>query len=168
MSRVAPSDEDVKAIYREFYNPNPETGETKGLINQLVDGDMVLQDQQSVREIGGFNVYPWSSNTVTVQPIFYGPYTGYKEMLWRVQIDTAGALGTATYKVSYDGGSNWDLTLQKTKDDDNNQIRFSIANGMYIRWPAETYVEGEYWDVELFPSTDIATNAKISTIRAVR
>ena len=167
-SRVAPHDQTIRALYKQFYNPNPEIGETKGIINQLVDGDMVLQDQISVREAGGWNIYPYSSNSVTVYPIFSGEYTGNKEMIWRIQIDTAGEIGTATYKVSYDGGSNWDLTGQKTKDDDNNKIRFFIASGVWVRFPAETYSEGDYWDLELFPLSDTATNAKIGSIRGYR
>jgi|GEM_PF-1990321 len=161
---------DAKMLYKQVWNPDPGEGESKGLLNLLMDGEIVLQDQISVRETGekNFNVNPYSSNTVDFQPIFFGPYSGNKPMVWRIQIDTGGALGTATYKVSYDQGSNWDLTLQKTKDDDNNQIRFSIASGIYVRFPETTWVVNEYWDLELIPQGDTATNAKISSIPVVR
>jgi len=165
VSRKDADCKDAKTLYKQFWNTEPDIGESKGILNLLMDGDIVLQDQISVREVGeqNFNVYPNSSNTVDFQPIFFGPYSGNKPMTWRIQIDTGGTLGTATYKVSYDQGSNWDLTLQKTKDDDNNQIRFSIASGIQIRWPATTWVDGEWWDLELIPQSDTATNRQVSS-----
>lgn len=168
ISRDDPASEIAEALYKAVDNPNPDDGEMKGIVQRLYDGDIVLEDQVSVRESGGWNVYPDSSNTVTVRPVFSGEYTGTTEMLWRIQIDTAGALGTATYKVSYDGGSNWDLTLEKTKDDTKNQIRFYIASGVWVRWPAATYVKDEFWDLELFPITDEVSSAKVGFIPVKR
>jgi hypothetical protein len=162
--RVDPNDPIGLALYKEAWNPDPEVDEMKGLINQLMDGDISLSDQITTREAGGWNVYPYASNSVTVAPIFYGPYLGSKHEIWRVEIDTAGAVGTATWKVSYDGGSNWDLELQDTRDDDNNQVRFYIANGIYVYFPVAEYGDGDYWDLELFPMTDEASNAKMFTI----
>ena len=89
-------------------------------------------------------------------------------MIWRIMIDTGGALGTATYKVSYDGGANYDLTVQPTKDDTADTIRFLISRGIYVRFPETTWVADEYWDLELFPSTDVADNASIFSIGMYR
>jgi hypothetical protein len=153
---------------RRAINYNPEPGGEKGIINKLIDGDIVLQDQITARETGNWNIYAGSSNTVTYQPILIGLYNGSQYKRWRVQIDTGGAVGTATYKVSYDGGTTWDLTLQPTKDAANDEYRMYIGDGIYVYWPETTWVLNEYWTVELFPMTDTASGVKVSSITMSR
>jgi len=166
MSRVDPRAPEVMAIKKEFYNPNPEPGETKGLINQLTDGEMVLQDQISVREVGSWNVYPYAFNSVDVNPILFGIYTGSAFRVWRVQVDGGGTPDSATFKVSYDGGGNWDVETVAMQNDDD--IRVYVSDGVYAYWPNVTYTTGDYWDLELHPLSDTATGLKISSIKAVR
>lgn len=170
VSRKDADCKDAQVLYKQFWNPNPDIDEPKGLLNLLIDGDVVLQDQTSVREVGerNWNVYPNSSNTVTFQPRFFGPYTGTTRQMWRIQIDTAGGLGTATYKVSYDQGDNWDLTLKDTKDASKNQIRFYINSGISIVWPDTTYVKDEYWDLELIPQSDEPVTKKFGSAPITR
>lgn len=168
MQRTAPDDPNARELMRRAWNANPEIGEDKGIINKLVDGDMMLQDQISPREIGSWNIYPYASNSIDFSPIIIGKYSGSTYLKVRVQIDTAGAVGTATFKLSWDGGTNWDLTLQKTADADNDTYRMSIGNGLYLYFPAATYGLNDYWDVELFPGSDTADITKIGSIRLTR
>lgn len=168
INRVEPNDISGKALYKQFYNPMPEPGEVKGIINQLIDGELVLQDQISAREVGCWNIFPNPSNSVDSFPIFSGIYTGSQYKIWRLQVDTAGAPGTGTWKVSYDGGTTWDLNLKDMKNATNDQYRMSIADGIYVYWPNVSYGDGDYWDIELHPLSDTATNVKIFSIRAVR
>ena len=167
-SRINPGADEVIALHKQFYNPDPEPGEIKGLINQLIDGDMVLQDQISVREVGSWNIYPSSSNSIDTTPILSGVYSGSAYKVWRIQVDAAGVPGTGTFKVSYDGGTNWDITTQDMKDASEDEYRMSITDGIYVYWPNVSYGDGDYWDIELHPLSDTATNAKIGSIAAVR
>jgi hypothetical protein len=165
--RRNPGDKNGVMLYEEAWNPEPEEGQQKGWLNQLRDGDMVLQDQISAREVGSFNVYPESGITATAYTWFLGTYTGLQFERWRVQIDTAGAVGTATWKLSRDGGTNWDLTLQKTFDADNNDRRISISNGISAIFYG-TYGDGDYYDIEVFPLTDEAGVEQIGNARIYR
>ena len=166
ISRVDPLDPIGESLFKQSYNPEPDIGETKGIINQLLDGDIVLTDQITAREIGSFNIYDCSGNSVANQPILFGTYMGSQFETWKIQIDKEGAPGTATYKISYDNGTNWDLEDQDMIDD--NQVRMSIASGVYVLWPTADYAVDDCWTVELFPLSDTATNAGVFTVEASR
>jgi hypothetical protein len=169
MKRRNPADPIGEKFYREVWNPEPPSDESKGLLNQLLDGDIVLTDQASVKRAGGWILVPYASNTVTRGPILSGEYSGIKKEKWRIQIDTSGAPGTGDYKVSYNGGTSWDLTDQEMIDTDEDEIRMGITEGIYIEWPAGVaQVSGEYWDLYLFPNTDTVETATIGSIELRR
>lgn len=168
ISRVNPADPNAMAMYKIAINPNPEPGEMKGILNQYVDGDIVRQDQITSREVGNWNIQPYTSNSVSVWPQFFGKYTGHMYKQWKVEIDTAGVVGTATYKVSYDGGTNWDLTGQDTKDATDDEYRMYIADGVYVYWPAASYGLGDYWTVHLYPQSDGVTVSRFGSIPLTR
>lgn len=165
--RRDPSDENGMKLYKEAWNSNPDADEQKGWLNQLKDGDMVLQDQISGREVGGFNVYPYASNTATAYVWILGEYTGSIYARWRLEIDTSGGVGTATWKLSRDGGTNWDLTLQDTFDADDDTKRIYLTEGLSALFYG-TFADGDYWDIEVFPISDSATVSKIGSIEASR
>jgi hypothetical protein len=165
--RRNPEDATAMALYKEAYNSNPEPGETKGILNQLKDGDIVLQEQISGREVGGFNVYPYASNTATAYVWFIGTYSGRMYERWRLAIDTAGAVSTATWKVSRDGGSNYDLTLQSTFDVTNDDRRIYILDGIYAVFYG-TFAVTDYWDIEVFPLSDTASFSKLGSAELSR
>lgn len=169
IGRIKPDNPVAASLMKQTYNANPEVGEDPGIINQILSGDMVLQEQISGREPGNWNIYPSSSNSGTGYVAFVGKYYGAAYEKWRVQIDTAGTPGTATYKLSYDTGTNWDYTLQETFNTDDNDRRVNIGSGIYcVFWG--TFVLNDYWDLELFPMSDSesVTGAKIGTIEASR
>ena len=151
--RRNPKDANGERLLKEAWNPEPEPGEQKGWLNQLRDGDMVLQDQISAREVGGFNIYPKSDNTSTAYAWFLGTYSGLQYERWRLQIDTEGAIGTATWKLSKDGGTTWGLETQDTFDTTDPERRIYISDGIYCIFYG-TFGEGDYWDVEVFPLSD--------------
>jgi hypothetical protein len=166
--RVDPNDINGKMLHKYAINPTPEPGEALGIIDQYLNGTLVFQDQITAREVGNWNITPYASNTVTYSPELFGTYKGstYKE--WRIQIDTGGAPGTGTYKVSFDGGTNWDLTLQDMKDSDQDTYRMYIADGVYVKWPNTTWVINEYWDVKLYPLSDTVTVKSFGSIKGTR
>lgn len=170
MLRKNPADPAGEKLYRNVWNPDKETGEPKGLLNQLLDGDVILTDQMSSKRVGGWIIVPQAANTITRGPIITGEYTGWMQKRYRIQIDTSGAPGIATYKVSYDGaGTVWDLTLQPTYHGADDEYRFLIADNLHIFWPpGVSQVSGEYWDLYLYPQSDDVVTSKIGSIEAVR
>jgi len=165
--RRNPADKNGIMLFEEAWLPVPEPDQQKGWLNQIKDGEIVLQDQISAREVGSFNVYPESGITTTAYTWFMGEYTGSTYQRWRVQIDTAGAIGTATWKLSYNGGTTWDLTTQATFDTNNSDRRIHISGGIYAIFYG-TYGDGDYYDVEVFPLTDDVGVPKIGNARAYR
>ena len=166
--RLSPDDKIAQSLEKIVFNANLEDGEEKGIINKLLDGDMILQDQISPNEVGSVgNVDADSGNDGGGYIWVSGNYTGARYERWRLEIDTAGAPGTATYKLSYDTGANWDKTLQETFNADTNYRRMAVAKGIEIIFYG-TFVLEDKWDFELFPSTDKPDRQKISSSTLVR
>jgi len=165
--RRSPKDPNGDTLYREAWNSNPEIEEQKGLLNQLADGELALQEQITGREVGGFNVYPYASNTATAYVWFNGTYQGSAYQRWRLQIDTAGAEGTATWKLSRDGGTNWDLTLQTTFSTTDNSRRIDITDGIWAIFDG-TFAITDYWDIEVIPLSADAHVSKIGSVEVSR
>jgi len=82
--------------------------------------------------------------------------------LCRVKIDTAGAVETATFKVSDDDGRTWITTLNKTY----NQF-VHLAAGIRIRFDG-TFVLDDEWEIEIAGGPDEAIGASIKNIRMIR
>jgi len=166
--RLNPLDPVAASLFKEVWNPNPEPGDIPGIVNEILDGNITLKIQRSLREPGSFNVYEKSGNTSTAYFEVTGVYTGSNMERWRVQIDGAGAAGTATFKFSNDNGGTWDKTGQATLVSGSEQARrISIGNGIYVEFIG-TFGDGDYIDIELFPSTDTASMQQVRTVRISR
>jgi hypothetical protein len=164
--RLNPNDPVANEFHKLVFNPEPSEGETYGIMDDILSGRIVLRDHISPREPGSFNVFA-SSYSGTGLIRILGEYEGAHYELWRLQIDTAGAPGTATWKLSYDQGSNFDKTLEETFDADNDERRIDIYAGLQAIFTG-TFVENDYVDIEVFPKTDVADIQQISTSRLVR
>ena len=156
------------AWYKEAFNPSPGPDESPGLLNQILSGEITLQNQTSARELGGWNIYAVGTNTATQYPVLRGAYNDIYSRIWKFVMDTAGAFGTATWKVSFDNGTNYDLTLQKTYDASQDQRRFYVANGVWVEWPNTTYALNDTWSFEMIPYTDKAEVSKVSSSEVYR
>jgi len=165
--RRDPNNKIAMELMKQVWNPDRVEGEPKGLLNQLKDGDLVLQDQITARESGGLNVHVKSDITATAYARFNGNFTGSTKQIWRVQIDGAGAESSATYKISYDTGTTWDIETQKCFDTTNNNRRVLLGAGIYAEFDG-TFAVGDYWDLELFPSTDEVTHSNFGVMDLVR
>jgi hypothetical protein len=166
--RLSAGDPVARELEKIAINSNPQDGEEKGIIDKLLSGERFLQDQISPSDVGSVgNVDPYASNSGTGYIWVTGYYVGSARQRWRLQIDTAGLPGTATYKLSYDTGSNWNVTLQQTFNVSNDDRRINIGSGIdVVFWG--TFVVGDYWDFDLFPATDSVDRPQISSTRMVR
>lgn len=165
IKRLNPDDKIADKLFKEVYNPDPEPEEVKGIVQQIIDGDVVLNIQQANRLAGGYNVYEGASNSGTGNIIVTGTYVGSQKEIWTVTIDNAGAVGTATFKFSRDGGTTWDLTSQDTKDDSVRRIH--VADGIYIEFVG-TFSLNDTWQIELFPLDEKTEISQFHSIRVER
>ena len=169
--RRATDDALADKLYRRVWNTNLETEEEKGLLNQLRDGDIVLTDQITAREAGTVNYWPDSGNTTDTPIWIYGNYTGGEYQRWKLEFDNTAATGTATFKLSRDGGTTWDLTAQKTFDSTYDDRRMSLLSGLYAIFDPDTsndYTDGDFWTIEVFPADDIVDVPKLGNARVYR
>lgn len=161
-----PEDRNAQLLYNQVDYVNPEVGENMGIVQRILNGEIELRTQLSNREKGGFNVYEGSVTSDAYLKLT-GRYYGAEKRVWRIQIDGAGTPGTATYKLSLDGGSNWDQTTQKTRDTNTDNRRVLIWDGVYAEFVG-TFEVGEYWDIELFPYSDVPEVYSVGAISVSR
>lgn len=82
--------------------------------------------------------------------------------LYRVKVDTAGVVETATFKVSDDNGRTWLTTLNTTYDQ-----FVHLAAGIWIRFEG-TFVLNDEWEIEIAGGPDEVQGASITNIRMIR
>jgi hypothetical protein len=151
--RVNPADPKARQVEKIALNSEPETGEEKGLINKLMDGDIALQDQIVANEVTGWKgPYPYASNTATAYIWLWGQYTGDAQEYWQLKIDTAGGVGTATWKLSKNGGSTYSPVLQSTLVSGAQDRLVYLGDGIYVLFYG-TFGVGDYWDFEVIPGS---------------
>lgn len=167
VENLNPGDQMASKLWKMFDNPDPDVDESPGMLQRLKDGDYALKIQRATTEPGHFNIYENSNNTATAYFDVTGRYNGSHEVIWRLQIDGAGAPGTATYKLSKDGGTTFDITTQDTWEADGDIKRIHIGQGIYVRFVG-TFEVGDYIDIHAYPDTDVPQGSKFSYIKMER
>lgn len=168
ISQVNPDDPTAMKLLKQVDNPEPlETEEKPGIVQRILNGEIVLRTQKSAREIGGFNAYEGSSNNAAGYLKLSGRYTGSQKEVWTLTIDTAGAPGTATWKLSRDNGGTFDYTLQETRKSNSDNRRVDLVSNIEAEFVG-TFSENDTWDIELFPHTDRAEVQQFTAIRMAR
>ena len=163
ISKLAPMDPEASRLYKMVYFNNPEVGDDIGYVQQMLNGDIVLRTQRSAREIGGFNVYEGDSNSSSGYMEFLPTqHTVTTEQTLKIVIDTAGVPGTATYKLSTDGGATYDKTLQETLGSGDDR-RIEIGNNIYCRFVG-TFVLNDEVTLHIFPATDPQLSQSVGNI----
>lgn len=171
MKRRKRDDPDAEKIYKSVWNMTEDIEIEKGLLNQLVDGDIVLTDWTTAKEAGSANYWPDSGNTTDTPLWVYGTYTGETYERWKLEFDNTAATGTATFKLSRNGGTTWDLEAQETFNTDNNDRRIDLLSGLSVVFDPDTgndYTDGDFWTIEVFPLTDDVAVSKIGSARLHR
>jgi hypothetical protein len=143
----------------------------KGFIQRILDGDLTLSIQKTSRQLGGWDIIENSSQTANVYLLLSGRYIGSVKKVWRIQIDTAGAPGTATYKKREGDTLSFTDTKKETRSSGLENRRVHLGDGVYgefIRTGAATYAITDYWDIYLYPSTDDEPVGKPGSIRLSR
>ena len=160
---VDPGDRNVDLLYKQVDNPNPAPGELPGIVQRIEAGDIKLRTQITEREAGGFNVYESPSLSSTAYFEIRGRYTGGVKQYWRLEIDTLGVPGVATWKISYDNGATFESEGQPTLDTSTNSRRVDIGYGLTCEFYG-TFTDGDYVTIEVFPSGDVPDNQAAGNI----
>jgi hypothetical protein len=166
--RLSPGDPIARELEKVALNGNTESGEEYGLIDKVLRGDIYLQDQIAPGDVGSIsNIEEGSSNSGTGYVRFLSDYTGSEHQRWRLKMDTAGTPGTATWKLSYDTGTNYNVSLQETFNVSNDQRRINIGSGIEVVFWG-TFTTNDQWDFDVYPSTDKVDRPKITSTVMVR
>ncbi len=148
--RRDPASSLAMAFYKIAINAEPAEGERMGILNKYLAGIIVRQDEVSKREVSSYNYWPDSSNTTDKPGLqLEGQYGGAQFEKWVLWITTGGAPGTAIYKLSTDGGTTYTFTDRPTKISDD--LFVNLADGVRARFPAATYVQDDFWTIEVNP-----------------
>lgn len=139
--------------------------QAKEIVDKILSGEIHLTNQITGTEPGGWNVTAKSSDAGYV--LFSGEYTGSTKQSWRLQIDASGAVGTATWKLSRDGGSSFDIEGEDTYSTDDRNMRRLISNGIYAEFYG-TFIEDDYWDLTVYPKDDKISTQRVGHIDMVR
>lgn len=119
-------------------------GDGTGIIDLHNSGKRRFSFEVSPDELGHGNIEASSTNTGEGMIEIRGKFSGDTDEIWRVQMDLAGVVGTATFQYSRDKGSNWQKTSQAT---DNEWI--SLELGIQIRFfhRSGTFDLNDKWDI---------------------
>lgn len=118
--------------------------DNNGIIDLHNSRKRVFSFEVDAEHLGHGAIEADSSNTGDGMIEIRGLFTGDTDEIWRVEMDLAGAVGTATFKYSRDKGSNWQKENQAT---DNEWI--NLESGISIRFfhRSGTFDNGDKWDV---------------------
>ena len=167
IKRLNPKDTVGIMLQKEVDNPNPEIEELPGIVQRIKSNDIVLRVQRTTREPGAFNIQEYANNTASIFFEISGVYCGRRYEQWRLQIDTLGAPGTATWKLSKNGGTDWNPILQETTQSSGQILRIHIGSDIYCRFYG-TFAVGDYIDIELFPLDDKPSVSKFGSVGVSR
>ena len=131
---------------------------TEKMVDSINAGRRRLAEEITADEIGFGPPRPWASNQSTNtglelfdEAVFTGDY--HRKII--IKIDGAGALGTATYKVSLNAGNTWEVEAQSTYADEQ-WLEPAGCEGLVFRFyqlatSAELKAD-DYWTIEAYPA----------------
>jgi hypothetical protein len=133
--------------------------------DDLLEGRKRLSSEVTKDEVGFGPPHPAAANTSTnieLQIHHGAAYAGVYQRKIVIQIDGAGAVGTATFKYSLDAGNTWEETLIATSEE---WISRGSAQGLVIRFmqlgTGAALVSGDSWTIEAYPAdTPVATSKR--------
>jgi len=150
-----PSNKLIEIFWRRVYSEEPPFG----ILYEYKSGKRAFSFETTVDDFSGRleNIALGEGSTGRIY--LAGRAQAADRLIYRVKIDTAGAVETATYAISDDDGRTWISTYNKTY----NQYTHSVA-GVFIRFDG-TFVLNDEWRIEIAGGPDSVNNTKISSIR---
>jgi hypothetical protein len=137
----------------------------EGICDDINNGKRRLSDEVTKDEVGfGFPIWATSNTSANVDFQLYpdAVYTDVYQRKFIIKIDGAGAVGTATYKVSADAGNTWIESGMPT-----SELWKSPAGGYglsfrFFRLNASANLAvDDYWTIDAYPeNTEVATSKR--------
>ena len=152
-----------EADYFHSLVTNPER---TGLIDKLNDGIYKLSFEVDANDKNGKVVYQSVSDGGLDIVELAGEYRGEHYDMLNVDIDTAGAYGTATFTVKYLSNNQLEGATSSAKIITGGLQE--IHNGLYGRFQGNSAVETDNWRIEVYGSHRKQTNKSNATIEMVR
>ena len=151
----------------DYYHTLVTNPERTGLIDKLNDGIYKLSNEVDANDKKGkiLNRYTVTGDRLDLCELS-GEYLGESYDLLKVEIDTGGAYGTATFTVSYFGNDKLQGLTSNAKIITGGLQE--IHNGLYGRWMGATADASDYWYIEVYGSHIKQTNKSNATIEMVR
>lgn len=125
-------------------------------VADLLEGRRRLSVEVTQDEVGFGPPHPATANASSnVELEIYDAciYTGSYRTTYKIEIDTVGAIGAATFKYSIDAGNTWKETLIATDDE---WIYPSFGMGLALRFrplgASATLALGDSWTIEAVPA----------------
>lgn len=152
-----PLDPIAEAEMKEVWNPQ----EDSGILWDYIKGRRKFSFETSKDDFNGRleNVTLDAASTGRVYLSGVGDTSQHK--IYRLKIDTAGAVETATYKLSDDNGITWYATLQKTYYEPSY-----LSRGLWVRFEG-TFVADDEWKIEI-SSYDEQVNTDLFSVKLKR
>jgi hypothetical protein len=138
----------------------PEDG-SPGIIQEIRSGNITLNTQVDNRLSGGVNIFEQSSNTGNGYCDYWqgSRFSGSSKQIWLVEIDTAGDIDAATFKLSRDDGRTFDKTLEPVRRaSGNHNRRISLGRGVEVEFTTDTggqFEVGDKWRLICHPLSDL-------------
>ena len=149
----------------DYYHSLVTNSERTGLIDKLNDGLYKLSHEIDDNDKKGKILARLSVDTMDLVEL-EGQYSGEKYDLLKVDVDTSGAYGTATFVVSY--FSNDQLHGATTSATIITGGLQHIFNGIYGRWQGNNAHADSVWYIEVYGSHVKQTNKSNATIEMIR
>ena len=150
----------------DYYMNLVTNPERTGLIDKLNDGIFKLSNEIDANDKKGKILYRSVTDGGLDLVELSGEYSGNHYDLLKVDIDTGGAYGTATFTVSY--LSNDQLEGATTSAEKITGGLQHIFGGLYGRWQGNSANAADNWRIEVYGSHRKQTNKSNATIEMVR
>ena len=148
----------------DYYSSLVTNSERTGLVDKLNDGIYKLSFEVDANDKKG-KILQRSTNSTGDIVELAGVYSGENYDLLKIDIDTGGAYGTATFTVSYLSDDQLEgATSSAEKITGGLQ---HIHNGLYGRFQG-SFNASDYWYIEVYGSHRKQTNKSNATIEMVR
>tara|TARA_R110002020_G_scaffold168120_3_gene356824 strand:- start:546 stop:1529 length:984 start_codon:yes stop_codon:yes gene_type:complete len=149
----------------DYYYSLVTNSERTGIIDKLNDGIFKLSNEIDANDKKGKILYRSVQSTMDLVEL-EGEYQGEKYDLLKVEIDTGGAYGTATFTVSY--FSNDRLFGSTSGAEVITGGLQHIHNGIYGRFQGADAHADSVWNIEVYGSHVKQTNKSNATIELSR
>ena len=149
----------------DYYYSLVTNPERTGLIDKLNDGIFKLSFEVDANDRKGSIRYRNVSGTMDIVELA-GEYNGEGYDMLKVEIDTGGAYGTATFIVKY--LSNDQLEGGTTSPEVITGGLQHIHNGLYGRFQGSSAHADDYWHIEVYGGYREQTNKSNATIELRR